>query len=105
MVEQSCGSCVFFRPMTEEAGECRRQPPQVVVLQQSGTQPQLDPRTGVIREQPVVIQKPQGVFPALRIEDPGCGEYQPTEAAVQKAVQEAQAMEPAPTKARTMHDA
>jgi hypothetical protein len=85
MVEQNCGTCLFFRPMTPEAGECRRMPPQVVVLQQSGTQPTMDQRTGVIAERPVIVQKPQGVFPALKTLDPGCGEYlmrEPLEMAV-----------------------
>lgn len=102
MVEQCCGTCVFFRRMNEEAGECRRMPPQVVVLQQSGVQPVVN-AAGMIGEQKVIVQKPTGVFPALKVDDPGCGEYLVVR-------DEAGEMLPpgpeagAPAKVQTMHD-
>lgn len=103
MVEQSCGNCCHFRQLSEEAGECRRHPPQIVVITHSAVQPQLDPRTGIVTDRQVTVQKPTGVFPGLRTDDPGCGEHQPTEEAVQQAAQEAQAVQ-APARPLTMHD-
>ena len=69
--DQSCGSCVWFKEETREGGNCRFNPPQMVVVPKM--QQRLDQRT----KQLVNVQQlvAQGMFPMMSKDDPGCGQF------------------------------
>ena len=76
---QTCGTCIFWRRSSDQAGECRRNPPQVVVIMEEA--PMFDARNGSMQNKHV--QKLQGHFPLMREGDAGCGEYRSPEPVAQ----------------------
>lgn len=68
-MNKSCEHCSFFIVDEDNPreGECRRFPPQMIVI--------------IGRDQITQAPKPQirGAFPRMDATDPGCGEYDPHE--------------------------
>lgn len=79
LVNQWCGLCKYFESTEKDVGKCRRYPPQMVVLQESGVQQGMDPVSKQIVSRNVMVQKPIGFFPTMKQEDIGCGEFKARE--------------------------
>ena len=84
-VGQSCGTCVYFRPnnkqkpSTEEQGQCRCNPPQIIVLQSEADIPQfIAAANGGITQTSgkQIVNKAQPMFAPMLARDPGCGQYE-----------------------------
>ena len=73
---QQCGTCVSFVPSKkdEKQGQCRHNPPQVIVISEPQRSPKMQNSKMIMVEG--VRHKIQPMFPPMMAEDPGCQQYE-----------------------------
>ena len=80
MARQSCGQCQYWTQVVKEPtkGQCRRMPPQVVVIQMKQQKPAMGSGGKILQVEQVVNQI-QPMFPPMMAEDFGCGMFEKKE--------------------------
>ena len=75
--DQQCRDCVHYYPIVkkEGQGQCRCNPPQVIVIQGGMVeQPSIGADGNIVQVKKQTNQV-QPVFPPMMASDPGCGQY------------------------------
>ncbi len=75
---QRCGDCTHFLVDSKkgEQGQCRCDPPQVVVTSEPQSRPVMQNHK-LLRTEVTVRHKMQPIFPPMFVVDRGCGQYSP----------------------------